>query len=440
MVLVAMFVPFSAEAQALPKGIAILAASPARPARNIVFKDILWVNPGGIVTSGLNGTPAQFDQTEVTQILYLDKGYYDQITADAQFKAYRGDIRKRETVIESVFPNVGESNQLALVETSIGELGAFEGNYPSTTDALAPVIVSLESIVSKYKSGEREAQGQWMSYEDYQSRFADKPGSVSFTLKDGTRFENVQVQIGETGLNVITPVGGTTIPFSQLREDGGGLPADLTERLRPLIPTPTPDPNPPPPPVEFPYWNYVIGGSVILVSILGVVLVMSSGGSDRAADTRSSKNLRFTYAGLGTRFLANLIDNVLLVAARYVTGLNQSSTHHVQDFILVLSGGSHPELLGKLWPILYDISFDFLLLFLYFGILDGTGGTLGKRAVGIQVITPDGRPISLLRSIWRCFGRILGFLFCYGGFLSAFLSVERKAWHDHLAGTLVVRK
>ena len=80
------------------------------------------------------------------------------------------------------------------------------------------------------------------------------------------------------------------------------------------------------------------------------------------------------------------------------------------------------------------------LPFLYFALLEGFGGaTLGKRVAGLRVRGPEGRPIGILRAGWRNLAKPLSFACGFGGVLLAAWSVRKRAFHDWLAGTVVVR-
>jgi uncharacterized RDD family membrane protein YckC len=84
----------------------------------------------------------------------------------------------------------------------------------------------------------------------------------------------------------------------------------------------------------------------------------------------------------------------------------------------------------------------FPIVFAYYVIMTGlTGQTLGKMALGIQVINPQGQP----PGIWRAFlrevpGKLISALPIYLGYMWAGWDREKRAWHDHLFQTAVVRK
>jgi len=68
------------------------------------------------------------------------------------------------------------------------------------------------------------------------------------------------------------------------------------------------------------------------------------------------------------------------------------------------------------------------------------GATLGKMAVGIRVITLDGRNPSFWRAFGRVFAEYLSSLCLYIGYIMAGFDEEKRALHDHICGTRVVYK
>lgn len=67
-----------------------------------------------------------------------------------------------------------------------------------------------------------------------------------------------------------------------------------------------------------------------------------------------------------------------------------------------------------------------------------TGGTVGKRLMGIRVARRDGSPLGFARSLARSLGWFLSMPLCNLGFLIAFAHPESRTLHDLLSGALVV--
>lgn len=82
-----------------------------------------------------------------------------------------------------------------------------------------------------------------------------------------------------------------------------------------------------------------------------------------------------------------------------------------------------------------------LISLAYFTYFEGgaTGQTLGKRAVGIRVISfDDGGPIGYGRGFIRWIGRILSTIPLLLGYFWMLWDGEKQCWHDKLAGDVVV--
>ena len=77
---------------------------------------------------------------------------------------------------------------------------------------------------------------------------------------------------------------------------------------------------------------------------------------------------------------------------------------------------------------------------LYFTLLHrGHGQTIGKATVGIRVRSHDLEPIGLLRSLFRTCAYLVSSMLFGAGFLLAAVTPHKRAMHDYLAGTCVVR-
>ena len=78
---------------------------------------------------------------------------------------------------------------------------------------------------------------------------------------------------------------------------------------------------------------------------------------------------------------------------------------------------------------------------LYFTLLTGEGGqTLGKMLLGIRVQRTDGSPVGYGRAFMRTLGYgVSVFFMTFLGFLWALWDKKNQAWHDKIAGTVVVK-
>ncbi len=81
-----------------------------------------------------------------------------------------------------------------------------------------------------------------------------------------------------------------------------------------------------------------------------------------------------------------------------------------------------------------------LMSWLYFALMESgpSGATLGKKALGLQVVDNDGYGITFAQATGRYFAHILSGLLCCAGYLAMLFSPEKKTWHDQLSSTRVI--
>jgi len=158
-------------------------------------------------------------------------------------------------------------------------------------------------------------------------------------------------------------------------------------------------------------------------------------------DTPEQVSIRFPLAGIGSRFLAILIDTLL-----------QTVTYAfiVLVFILIISAapktGHTGELshTGEKWLIAGLILFHFLMYWGYFALFEAfwNGQTPGKRLFRIRVIQDSGRQITFFESMIRNLIRIVDLLpsFYLVGIIAMACNRQHKRLGDVAAGTLVVHE
>lgn len=135
------------------------------------------------------------------------------------------------------------------------------------------------------------------------------------------------------------------------------------------------------------------------------------------------------YAGFVTRGVALVIDIAIVAIISTVIGMasslissmfpQQSWTHDLLTLttgVLIVVVGIGYYLVG--WTLV--------------------GQTVGKFVMGVRVVNVQGEPISMRAAIVRYFGYYLSALAFFFGFLWSLVDDERRAWHDHLARTMVI--
>jgi uncharacterized RDD family membrane protein YckC len=151
------------------------------------------------------------------------------------------------------------------------------------------------------------------------------------------------------------------------------------------------------------------------------------------------ENIEVSYelAGIGSRFMAALIDHllqlVLIFALWFFLGLVSQTLSMARVF-----GGSAP-----LWVQAVLALASFLVLFGYFSTFEilWAGRTPGKRATGLRVVRDNGYPIDPFSSIVRNLVRIVDLMPppYAGGLISVFVSQNYKRLGDFAAGTIVIK-
>ena len=151
------------------------------------------------------------------------------------------------------------------------------------------------------------------------------------------------------------------------------------------------------------------------------------------------------YAGFWLRFVAYIIDGFVLGAGFFaiilvllmVTGLGSavSRIHSEEDI------GEAFALVGVA-SIFLGIGIAIVGGWLYFAMMESSSwqGTLGKRALSIQVTDMAGRRISFGRASGRHFSKIITNLIPFFiGWILAGITERKQALHDMIASCLVLR-
>jgi uncharacterized RDD family membrane protein YckC/Tfp pilus assembly major pilin PilA len=137
------------------------------------------------------------------------------------------------------------------------------------------------------------------------------------------------------------------------------------------------------------------------------------------------------YAGFWRRVAASVIDSLVQFALAVVLVL-----------LVVISGGmSDSAEESTAVGVLYYVG-SWLLGWLYFAWMHSSAwqATLGKRALGIKVVSLDGARITFARATGRYFGYLLSGLLLGIGYLMAAFTKRKQALHDKMSSTLVVSR
>lgn len=145
----------------------------------------------------------------------------------------------------------------------------------------------------------------------------------------------------------------------------------------------------------------------------------------------------FYYAGFWLRFVAFVIDSLVLAAGGFVVG---AIVGFVTGAVLGAAGTDMPTIRSVCGAFGYIIGI--ILNWLYFTLFECSSrqATLGKMALGIIVTDMDGNRISFGRANGRYWGKIISALLLFIGYIMAGFTRKKQALHDMMAGCLVVKK
>ncbi|MFA6930931.1 MAG: RDD family protein [Lentisphaeria bacterium] len=150
------------------------------------------------------------------------------------------------------------------------------------------------------------------------------------------------------------------------------------------------------------------------------------------------------YAGFWLRFFAKLLDDLIYMLILLPLSLLFAGMLAFLNEPFSISGS--PENFGHSFLLLlYTIGAHFsgglLLKFVYSGFfLSFYGATPGKMALGMQVLRSDGSRVSFLRGGCRYLAELLSISFFFLGYLMVLFDEKKRALHDHLCDTRVLRK
>lgn len=158
-------------------------------------------------------------------------------------------------------------------------------------------------------------------------------------------------------------------------------------------------------------------------------------------DTPEQVALHFPIAGIGSRFIAVLLDMLLQLGAFLlmilVIYLAALSTH-------ALNKPSTPDRTADKWAQAGVILFIFLITWGYYSLFEGLwhGQTPGKRIMKLRVLKDSGRSITLFESLARNLVRYVDYLpGIYAiGLISILCNRQNKRLGDFVAGTIVVHE
>ena len=141
------------------------------------------------------------------------------------------------------------------------------------------------------------------------------------------------------------------------------------------------------------------------------------------------------YAGFWIRFLARLIDGILLNVAMLVVrvplGLSMFGPMHARDPVALMAMAS-AVIISSIVSLVVSAGYEIFFV-------SAKGATLGKMALGLKVVRPDGAPIPMSQAAGRYFAQWLSALILGIGYIMAGFDVQKRSLHDRICETRVIR-
>ena len=162
-------------------------------------------------------------------------------------------------------------------------------------------------------------------------------------------------------------------------------------------------------------------------------------------ETLTAEKKEVQYAGFWLRFVAYLIDDLILGFVGFLVALpflggNIFSAIGIGE-CPDLNGSTFLGIAGIIGSVLGLVLVIAIMGWLYFALMESskTQATLGKMALSLKVTDLEGNPISFARATGRYFGKIISGLIFNIGYIIAGFTEKKQALHDIMAACLVVR-
>ena len=154
-------------------------------------------------------------------------------------------------------------------------------------------------------------------------------------------------------------------------------------------------------------------------------------------DTPEQVGLEYSVAGIGSRFVAALLDSLVVFAFYLIEGI---------VLAMFLSGAGNTQKLDALgkWFLAFFVFINFAVVWGYFTLFEAywQGQTPGKRAMKVRVIKDSGRQITWFESMARNLVRVVDYLpgLYLVGVITMLCNKRNQRLGDLAAGTIVVHE
>ena len=152
------------------------------------------------------------------------------------------------------------------------------------------------------------------------------------------------------------------------------------------------------------------------------------------------------YAGFWWRFLAYIIDDLIIGAVSWIFALPILALFGISMYSFKEAGLNPDDAELLILPIILASSTFGLLAtvtqWLYFALMESSKhqGTLGKMVLKIKVTDVEGKRITFARATGRYFGKLLSGMILMIGYIMAGFTEKKQALHDILASCYVIKE
>ena len=152
------------------------------------------------------------------------------------------------------------------------------------------------------------------------------------------------------------------------------------------------------------------------------------------------ENIAFSYdvSGIGSRFLAALIDTAIIAILLIIVYVTTAA------FLATSAGSEFISRIAQSWIVAGYLLLTFSIYWSYYIFFEliWNGQSPGKRIAGLRVIRTDGTPVTVVDSIVRNIVRLVDFLpTFYGvGTIVMLINAQSRRLGDLAAGTVVIKE
>jgi uncharacterized RDD family membrane protein YckC len=143
---------------------------------------------------------------------------------------------------------------------------------------------------------------------------------------------------------------------------------------------------------------------------------------------------KMRYAGFWIRFVAKLIDGLILVVVLVVPFIA------IMASMGWLSEEGPPSEAAMIFQVVFQLGYYLVAAGYSIFFVGKYAATPGKMACKLKIVNPDGGKISYGRATGRFFAEILSSLICNIGYIMAAFDSEKRALHDRICNTRVIHK